>query len=274
MLLTYFLLTTLHNYIIETVSVMTEIVSKQSLDYFYDIFYNGHLKEKKFQYLLTQVHQIDGLKVEVYVESSIDKKRNGITKIKSYNHTMSYRVLWKPLEYCLHDYCVSTVIKSNKEIRHTINLMLLDLHKNLPLMKLNKYSGKFNTTIICEGFDSCYLTDEVCCVCLQNTVTKTTCLHSICIDCCHQMKKTTISRDLTCPLCRSLFLIQDDDEYDSDLDFSIVSDVSEVSDNDDDDYDDESAEETVEENSSEALPIGETDVDDNTKSVLYWSEKK
>ena len=169
-------------------------------------------------------------------------------------------------------------------------MTLLSLHSNLPLMKLNKYSGKFDTTIVCEGFGDDYLSDEVCCVCLEKTITKTTCYHSICVDCCNKMKKVSKSRDLKCPMCRSIFMIQDDDdEYDSDLNFSdVTSDVSEIDDeeivhddetdddNDDDNDDDEQIVDVIvdiilNDKTVHDETVGNTRVECDD-AVSYWSE--
>ena len=235
---------------------MTDIVPQDSIEFFYDYFYKGHLNDgKTVEYVMTKVHQIDGLKVELCITSEIIKRQCSPSTPKFYNHIMSYDVVWKDSGHTLFEYQVINNIKDLKKIRDAILMTLLSIHRNLPLMKLNRYSGKFDTTIVCEGFGDDYLSDEACCVCHEKTITKTTCFHSICIDCCNKMKKVTKSRDLKCPLCRSIFMIQDDDdEYDSDLNFSDVTSV--ISNIDDAESDDE-----------EIVHDDETDDDDDDVDV-------
>jgi hypothetical protein len=51
-----------------------------------------------------------------------------------------------------------------------------------------------------EGFGNKYLGDDVCCVCLEHTDTKTTCNHSICIECWQDL------RENVCPICREKYI--------------------------------------------------------------------
>ena len=178
----------------------------------------------------------------------IENRRNTrmvFHQMKSVAHRMSYSVLWDAMDYPLHQYSTISILKSTKDIRSTINTLLLKLHHNLPLMKLNKYTGRFDTLNIWEGFDSCYLGDEICCVCLEKTTTLTTCAHSICVDCCHHMHKLKPSKTLSCPTCRRQFQL-----------FNSYDDTDDDDDEDDDDDDDEDDDDDDDEEVIIALAIG------------------
>jgi hypothetical protein len=102
-------------------------------------------------------------------------------------------------------------------------------------MKINKYTGKLDSIEVCEGFGDNYLTDDTCCVCLYRTMTKTTCNHSVCIECCSNMRTRCPNKDLVCPLCREKFIIQDDDcesDYESEDESDIEDDDEETDDDD------------------------------------------
>jgi hypothetical protein len=62
-----------------------------------------------------------------------------------------------------------------------------------------------------EGFGKKYLGDDVCCVCLEHTDTKTTCNHFICVECWQNLKKNI------CPICRETHIVLND-KWDSDSD--------------------------------------------------------
>lgn len=213
---------------------MTALYSPQSLDYFYDKFSEGHskidpsFKGSSFEYVMESVNIIDGMKVVVTILSSVFKinevltvtqRRDGKKPRILINHALSYRIEWEYYDHLLYDWNIMCKVKSPAGIKQTIGKLLNHLHKNLPCMRINKYTGKFNSVEVCEGFGDSYLTDDTCCVCLDKTITKTTCNHSLCIECCNNMRTTRTNRDLICPLCRDTFIIRtDENESDSDDD--------------------------------------------------------
>lgn len=218
----------------------TTLYSTQSIDYFYNKFYEGHTKTdpsfkcSSFEYVMESINIIDGMKVNVILQSSVYKipeiltvtqRRDGRKPRMLINHGMSYHIEWKYYDYSLYDWSVLCKVKSPIGLRVTIGKLLTHLHKNLPRMRINKYTGKFNSVEVCEGFGDSYLTDDTCCVCLDKTMTKTTCNHSVCIECSNNMRIRSPNKDLVCPLCRDAFIIRtndtdsdDDTIYDSDDD--------------------------------------------------------
>lgn len=175
---------------------MTSGYNKRQLDYFYKKFSDGHSNidpsyhSSTFDFELETVNKIDGMMIRLVIFSNIFKfiqRRDNTTTQPLFNHTMSYRIEWKYCNRLLFDWNVSCIIRSPLEIRKNISKVLKHLHTNLPLMKVNKYSGKLNCLEVFEGFGDLYLVDDICCICLDKTMTKTSCNHSICIECCNHL---------------------------------------------------------------------------------------
>lgn len=230
---------------------MTTLYSSQSIDYFFNKFSEGHskidpsFKGSTFEYVMESINIIDGMKVNVIVQSSVYKinevltvtqRRDGRKPQMLINHGMSYRIEWKYYDHLLYDWNILCKVKSPLGLRVTIGKLLTHLHKNLPCMHINKYTGRFNSVEVCEGFGDSYLTEDSCCVCLDKTMTKTTCNHSVCIECSNHMRITSPNRDLVCPLCRDTFIIRTND---TDTDEDSIDDSTEDTDDESDGDSDE-----------------------------------
>ena len=225
------------------------MATKQSIDFIYMKFNEGHSKidpqfrASTFEYEMETINKVDGMNVRVIIQSSVFKRneilsasqrRNGRKPCVLINHGMNYRIEWKYYDHLLYNWSISCKVKTQTGIRIALSKLLNHLHKNLPNMKINKYTGKLDSVEVCEGFGDKYLTDDTCCVCLDRTITKTTCNHSVCIECCSNMRTRSPNKDLVCPLCREKFIIQDENcesDYESE-------DESEVDEDDDEETDD------------------------------------
>jgi hypothetical protein len=231
----------------------TSVIQKRQLDYFYKKISEGHsnndptFSASSYSFELDTVNKIDGMMVKLIIYSSVFKhiQRREIT-LPVIHHTMSYRIEWKYCNRLLFDWNVSCIIKNPLEIKKNISKLLKQLNTNLSVMKINKYSGKLNCFEVFEGFGDQYLVDDICCICLDKTMTKTSCNHSICIECCNYMKTSCPNKDLTCPLCRNKFLLNDNDNNYDDDSSDDDSDIDDGNDYDgDENYDGEVDENVV-----------------------------
>ena len=252
------------NNTIKIIKTIETMATKQSIDFFYEKFNEGHSKidpqfrASTFEYEMETINKVDGMNVRVIIQSSVFKRnevlsasqrRNGRKPCVLINHGMNYRIEWKYYDHLLYNWSISCKVKSHTGIRIALSKLLNHIHKNLPSMKINKYTGKIDSVEVCEGFGEHYLTDDTCCVCLDRTMTKTTCNHSVCIECCSNMRTRSPNKDLVCPLCREKFIIQDEN-CESDYESEDESDVDEDDDEetDDDEFNNENEDESESEN--------------------------
>jgi hypothetical protein len=124
----------------------------------------------------------------------------------------------------------SYLVKTTPDIIETIEMVISSLHKLMHGIRFDTYYGKFISDNSCnqrilgseivELFKDCPQIEtpvlhrhEKCCVCLEETLTKTHCGHSICIRCVISMESTRIvpeencderltEYELWCPICR------------------------------------------------------------------------
>ena len=120
---------------------------------------------------------------------------------------------------------------------------LYDLYKKLPQFRISNNTGKFyvqNKNTIDEELGGNYLLGEECTVCMEKTMTKTSCHHYLCICCWNKLGHQNV---LLCPICRkqitptfdAFFIENDMDSYESEgWALRYGSDTT----NDDDDDDD------------------------------------
>jgi hypothetical protein len=253
---------------------MTSSTQKRSLDYFYKKFSEGHsnidpsFSSSSFDVVTETINKIDGMLVKLTISSTVYKfiqRRENVIPQSYINHSMSYRIEWKYCSRLLFDWNVSCIIKNPLEIRKNISKVLKHLQANLASMKVNKYSGKLNCVEVFEGFGDMYLVDDICCICLDKTMTKTSCNHSICIECCNHMKVSSPHKDLVCPLCRTNFVLQNydttyDDSSDDDSDDEDNYDGDENYNGDDDENDNENGDENEIENVVNVIEIESVNV--------------
>lgn len=253
---------------------MTSSTQKRSLDYFYKKFSEGHsnidpsFSSSSFDVVTETINKIDGMLVKLTISSTVYKfiqRRENVIPQSYINHSMSYRIEWKYCSRLLFDWNVSCIIKNPLEIRKNISKVLKHLQANLASMKVNKYSGKLNCVEVFEGFGDLYLVDDICCICLDKTMTKTSCNHSICIECCNHMKVSSPHKDLVCPLCRTNFVLQNydttyDDSSDDDSDDEDNYDGDENYNGDDDENEIENGDENEIENVVSVIEIDSVNV--------------
>ena len=122
---------------------------------------------------------------------------------------------------------------------------LHDLYKTLPQFRISSNTGKLyvqTNNIIDEELSGNYLLGEECSVCMEKTVTKTTCNHYLCICCWNKLGH----KKILCPICRKQITSRQDAFF---IDNDTVSSDSEGSwalgENDDTDESDDDHEENT-----------------------------
>lgn len=108
--------------------------------------------------------------------------------------------------------CKDTLISTKENIGPPTKAKLVELTvgliKMLKTMKFDKLTGNFTPTL--PYFVPELSSAEDCCVCMEKTKTKTSCGHTLCCECWHQLK-TDI-----CPVCRNEDIVYCKCEYDCD----------------------------------------------------------
>jgi len=160
--------------------------------------------------------------------------------------------LYKQIEK-LYTYKIESIDNFLQKIKNEI-LPNLKLDKTFGKLFLTKSDG--NKSIqkdnVCEdifGFE--YSNYDKCTVCYELTYTRTSCFHSLCVDCWNKIKNNT------CPLCRSELLMTYDEDKDNEYkyDDDDILNTTFIREDDEEDLDEEDLEEEDE--------CSEEDLDDD-----------
>lgn len=177
---------------------------------------NSCLKKKEWKSMNLCIKTIQSIKVSVYifVYKKEIKLRIYHDTILSDNENIEFHELYDGNNYNVNNY---------DEIEKAIVNMIEEI-KN---MKFSKLHGVFKRKTNDEDDELFYemfnvenveMEYDMCCVCHENTFTKTSCNHTLCIVCMQSLKEK--KKTDKCPICREKNLNTDnknnDDESDDD----------------------------------------------------------
>jgi hypothetical protein len=171
--------------------------------------------------LLSEIKKIDGIPVIVFI--TCRNRQQLILKIESkylFNCSKEDNISY---------YNTMLNIDYKKQKQDFLFSGILELLNILPKLKFNKIEAKF-TIEDNDYFDDLFEFDNIqtidkgeCCVCYDNTTTKTPCCKNfLCFKCNEniKVKETHHSVHRSCPMCREniLYINEDDDSDDDDDD--------------------------------------------------------
>ena len=173
------------------------------------------LRYTQRRYFFQQINQINNIPVCVILFSQFIPDINAELKSNIYYCIVSkviglnHKILYRSIRYRSFDAII--------DFTNCLN----DLYEKLPQFRISSNKGKLyvqTNNIIDEELGGNYLLGEECSVCMEKTLTKTSCRHYLCICCWSKI----CDRNVLCPICRKqitstqdAFFIEDDIDIDS-----------------------------------------------------------